>query len=361
MKKRTTLLVLLLYGIIINGFAQKSLSDIYHIDLGNNQVCELLFYSNGKYEIYVSNKVSWTMTETTILSCGAYTWKKNQIILQDANIGLEMQCKQIHPDELVFTKGFTFLLHNTFKSFATTYESEIISSNYSAAQLKHERETYKKSHPNRYKLYYSQYSNGDYVLDIQKEYRYVLRYRCLIISEGTWKKEGNELFLIDNSLQYTFTVLIGKEGLIGKYLPGNFSDLILYEKNYPFKKEIVTIHFFTHRNPVIKEHIRENEPFRHVEEMPQFAEGGDNGLRQYLKKNTTYSDSMKKDAKRSRVIVQVVIEKDGSIGNVEVSLSMNESCDKEAIRVVKSMPKWIPGRQNGVPVSVYYTIAVNFD
>jgi hypothetical protein len=148
-----------------------------------------------------------------------------------------MQCERSHSDELRFVQGFTFLLYQTFKLYGITYKpEESIPSGYSSIRIRQERENYKKSHPNQYKLYYSQYSNGDYIIDIQKEYKYVLRYRQLIISEGIWEKKGNELLLFDNSLQCMFTILIGKEGLIGKYLPGNFNNLILYEKNYPFKK-----------------------------------------------------------------------------------------------------------------------------
>jgi protein TonB len=55
-----------------------------------------------------------------------------------------------------------------------------------------------------------------------------------------------------------------------------------------------------------------------------------------------------------------VIEKDGTVNAIEVLRKLSQECDAEAIRVIKAMPKWIPGRQNGVNVSVRYTIAVNF-
>ena len=360
MKK--TLLILLLQGAFLNIFAYTTINSIFFIDLGNNLECTLLFYSNAKYKIIIENNVLRTITRETVLSCGAYTEKGSRIILQDFHIGLKMQCERCGFDELRFVQGFTFLLSKTLKLLSTTYEpDETIPSKYDPMKISKERDNYKKSHQDPYKLYYSQYSNGDYVIDIQKEYKYVLRFNQLILSEGTWKKEGNALLLFDKSIQYAFTVLIGKEGLFGRYLPGNFYNLILYEKSYPFKKEISTVHVTTYKGIITTENIKPGEPFSHVEVMPQFPNGGDTGLRQYLKKNTKYTDVMKKGATKNNVVVRFVIEKDGSIGNIEVQRSMNEACDKEAIRVIKSMPKWIPGKQNGVPVAVYYTIAVNFD
>jgi len=61
-----------------------------------------------------------------------------------------------------------------------------------------------------------------------------------------------------------------------------------------------------------------------------------------------------------RVIIRFVVSKNGEVGSVEVIRSLDPSCDKEASRVVKMMPKWIPGRQNGRSVPVYYTIPIVF-
>ena len=63
---------------------------------------------------------------------------------------------------------------------------------------------------------------------------------------------------------------------------------------------------------------------------------------------------------QGKVFVQFVIEKDGSVSNVNVTRSVDPSLDKEAIRVIQSMPKWIPGKQQGVPVSVRFTLPITF-
>ena len=102
-----------------------------------------------------------------------------------------------------------------------------------------------------------------------------------------------------------------------------------------------------------------NEPYMFVEQMPEFS-GGDKALSQFLKKNTRYPESAKNANIQGYVIISVVIEKDGSIGDVKIIRGLCESCDKEAIRVVKSMPAWIPGQHHGVNVAVIYTIPIRF-
>jgi TonB family protein len=352
-------LVLCIWSIVTTSFAQRQLNGLYNLDLGNSLECEIAFYVNKKYEISVSEKMSHDVKETCILSSGSYTVKGNQIVLHDSNIGFEMRCERRQSDELKVTKGFAFLMLRTLKLYGISYEPKDIMQSGSPVQIQKERKTYKQSHPGKYSLYYSRYINGDYVLEIQKEYKYTLRYRGIVLSEGIWKKEGNELLLSDNSLQHEFVVLTGKEGLIGKYLPGNFGNLILYEKNHPSPKEIVTIHIIEHKGPPVTETIEKNEPFHHVEVMPQFP-NGEKAMLRFLEKNTRYPETSRKAGVQGKVILRCVIEKDGAISTVKVVKKLSPECDEEAVRVVKSMPEWIPGRHKGINVAVIYPIAVNF-
>lgn len=96
-----------------------------------------------------------------------------------------------------------------------------------------------------------------------------------------------------------------------------------------------------------------------VEEMPQFP-GGPSALFEYLSNNVQYPVSAKENGIQGREIVTFIVEKDGSISNAKVVKSVDSSCDKEAIRLVESMPNWIPGKQNGEPVRVKYTVPVTF-
>ena len=96
-----------------------------------------------------------------------------------------------------------------------------------------------------------------------------------------------------------------------------------------------------------------------VEEMPSFP-GGQGALMSYLYSNTKYPVVAQENGVQGRVIISFVVERDGSISDVKVARSVDPSLDREAQRVVKSMPRWSPGKQNGSTVRVKYTVPVVF-
>ena len=91
--------------------------------------------------------------------------------------------------------------------------------------------------------------------------------------------------------------------------------------------------------------------------MPSFP-GGDPV--RWINKNVKYPVIAQENGIQGKVFVQFVIEKDGSITNVKVLRGVDASLDKEAVRVVQSMPKWKPGKQRGKPVRVSYNVPINF-
>ena len=101
------------------------------------------------------------------------------------------------------------------------------------------------------------------------------------------------------------------------------------------------------------------KPFDVVEQMPEFP-GGQEALMQFLRQEVKYPKEAEEKGLQGRVVVRYIIEKDGSISEVEIVKSVNEYLDAEAIRVVNAMPKWKPGKQNGEPVRVKFTIPVTF-
>lgn len=103
----------------------------------------------------------------------------------------------------------------------------------------------------------------------------------------------------------------------------------------------------------------ENKVHDFVEQMPSFP-GGMGALMSWLSQNIKYPVIAAENGVEGRVIVQFVVEKDGSITDVKIAKSVDPSLDKEATRVVSSMPHWIAGRQNGNPVRVKYTVPVTF-
>lgn len=105
--------------------------------------------------------------------------------------------------------------------------------------------------------------------------------------------------------------------------------------------------------------VEENKVFDVVEQMPSFP-GGMGALMSWLSQNIKYPVIAAENGVQGRVIVQFVVERDGSITDVKVVRSVDPSLDKEAVRVVKSMPRWSPGKQNGQAVRVRFTLPVLF-
>lgn len=110
---------------------------------------------------------------------------------------------------------------------------------------------------------------------------------------------------------------------------------------------------------IIEEEIVEEVPFIIVENMPTFP-GGEKKMLEYVAKNVKYPQLAKEVGTQGRVFVSFIVEKDGSITNVTILRGIGSGCDEEAIRVVKSMPKWNPGLQCGRAVRVSCNLPINF-
>jgi protein TonB len=103
----------------------------------------------------------------------------------------------------------------------------------------------------------------------------------------------------------------------------------------------------------------EKVPFFVVEEMPQFP-GGDGELMKFIGENIAYPEDAITNNIQGRVIIKFVVNPDGSIDRIEVLRGIDSSLDNEAVRVVKALPKFIPGKQGGVPVPVWFCLPVLF-
>lgn len=132
--------------------------------------------------------------------------------------------------------------------------------------------------------------------------------------------------------------------------------------------EDIDINAEVEQNEVIEEYVApeieeeevvEQEIFQIVEEMPSFP-GGEQKLLEYVAKNTKYPQIARESGIQGRVFIGFVVETDGSISNVKVLRGIGGGCDEEAVRVIKSLPKWKPGKQRGKAVRVSYQIPVNF-
>lgn len=109
----------------------------------------------------------------------------------------------------------------------------------------------------------------------------------------------------------------------------------------------------------IPQPVNSNRVYDVVEQMPSFP-GGISGLRTYLNQNIRYPAEAQENCVQGRVVVSFVVGKDGHISDVTVLRSVDPSLDKEAVRVIRNMPRWTPGKHGGEPVKVRYNVPVSF-
>ncbi len=113
--------------------------------------------------------------------------------------------------------------------------------------------------------------------------------------------------------------------------------------------------------PVPMDEAAQEETFVIVEQMPEFP-GGQAALMKYLSSNIKYPDECRKMGIEGKVYVKFVVDKTGSITDTKLLRGVPDGklLENEAIRVIKTMPKWNPGNQSGKPVSVYFTLPISF-
>ncbi len=120
----------------------------------------------------------------------------------------------------------------------------------------------------------------------------------------------------------------------------------------------------THKDEVVVEEVKpepvdDNKVFDVVEQNPVFP-GGEAALLKYVAEHIRYPAMAQENNIQGRVVVQFVVTKTGAVGQVKVVRSKDPDLDKEAVRVVKSLPKFTPGKMNGHAVNVWYTLPINF-
>ncbi len=123
--------------------------------------------------------------------------------------------------------------------------------------------------------------------------------------------------------------------------------------------EKTTVEEIVETGPAVVEEVKD-EIFLAVEEMPEFPDGGNATLMKYIAKNIKYPAKAMEMGTTGRVIVSFVVNKEGEVVSPEVMKGIGDGCDEEAIRVIKSLPKWKPGKQNGRAASVKFTVPINF-
>lgn len=139
-------------------------------------------------------------------------------------------------------------------------------------------------------------------------------------------------------------------------LSGGNAGMMLSSKDYG---NMAQVDRYVEPINIEEEEVSEEYVFITVETMPQFP-GGDAAVMEYIKNNLIYPETAKENSIQGLVTVSFFVETDGSISEVTVVKGISPELDAEAIRLIKSMPKWTPGTQRGKPVRVKYTIPVRF-
>ncbi len=152
------------------------------------------------------------------------------------------------------------------------------------------------------------------------------------------------------------------KGSIGKYKSTEgWKDFLFVEESAQTDATnvVAPAENFIHDNSNNKELFDSDEIFQIVEEMPEFP-GGQEKLMEFLAKNLHYPQFAEEKGIQGRCIIEFVINKDGSVVEPKIVRSLETHCDNEAMRVIKLMPKWKPGKQKGNPVRVKFRIPVQF-
>lgn len=198
------------------------------------------------------------------------------------------------------------------------------------------------------------------------------------------KKDGQKISFQDKSDRITYLVKQPIIKLDGEILPSTFNLSLVDDSNIDliefknFSKELISsygenaVNGLVNMTSVLNDYnvntvalldstnsINQDQIFQVVEEMPEFP-GGDNALFQFLNDNVKYPVIAQENRISGRVITCFIIDKTGSVKNIEVVRGVHPLLDAEAIRVMSLMPSWNPGKQKGEFVNVKYTLPVNF-
>ena len=202
---------------------------------------------------------------------------------------------------------------------------------------------------------------------------------ALVVEDGSFKKSVFGLQAIKNKIFYTIweNLLIlsdertpSKEsdfGISAQNIEGQLSDERTPSKESDFDISAQNVEGqlgglvadFSLIDSNKRTEIDSDKVFSSVEEMPKFP-GGDEALLKYVGMHLNYPKEALRNNVQGKCILKFVVTKIGTIGKIKIVRSLSQECDEEAKRVVRTLPEFFPGRQNGRPVNVWYTLPVNF-
>ncbi|WP_372652241.1 energy transducer TonB [Draconibacterium sp.] len=186
---------------------------------------------------------------------------------------------------------------------------------------------------------------------------------ALVVIFACEQKETQQVTKVEDSNDRKITVRLVDDGM---KLKGSQEDLellhaMLNEKNkYEFDTDSTGSVFLVKSKEQEPRQLEEDDQvFFIVEKMPEFP-GGDLALRKFIANSIKYPEISIENGIQGKVYVSFVVTAEGTIANAKIARGVDPSIDKEALRVVNTLPKWKPGYQRGEPVNVSYTVPINF-
>ena len=212
---------------------------------------------------------------------------------------------------------------------------------------------------------------GEHLIEVKKSSKETMR-KVVVISEGETSTisgtlQEAKIAIKIKSMTDDATLKINGEfrGVLpwsGNLVPGNYKIEVEKEGCDSYVKDYVLS--LSDTILIIPELLCESsdedeEVFTVVEEMPEFSDGM-SALMKYFSENMHYPNVAIENGIQGRVICQFTVWKDGSIRDIVVLRGVDKALDREAVRLIESMPKWNPGKQRGVPVACKYTVPISF-
>lgn len=221
--RRLFLLVCSIFILIC--YAMSQVSETYSLDRVTEDIdCYLNLYNNGSYYIELQENLTSDIGKSIVLSYGKYKVNSNRIVLMDNvhNFTMEVITDK---SKIKFVNSFAFLLNKQFNYYGKNIgrEPSFLNSSMNSLKLKEERKEYKKTHQLIFSFDVGIYhDNQGYRLYIQQNNKYKVEYKSIVISDGDWRRDGNELELKDRYLNRSFYALINDKYIISKLLPGEY-------------------------------------------------------------------------------------------------------------------------------------------
>lgn len=244
--------ILTVLCIFITSFinAQHMSSGLIHTcDLNSNREdlsCWIEYFDNNRYVLTIEFQESPDFIKAQILSSGHYKIEGKKLLLFDEIHGFTLRYVLFESNQLVQEHGFPFLNNKIMTLYPNNIQIDFPPIPFNAAMQKQRREKYLRQYyfalpftPGIYESEYNTVNKGryttfetglDYEINIMRNGSYVLQYKRITISGGTWERKGNEIVLFDESLKHHFHLLIGLKKLVSMYLPGEFNATTLYLK-----------------------------------------------------------------------------------------------------------------------------------